>query len=146
MPNEENLIPLNKRSKSEQRKIQSAGGVASGKSRQQTASLKRAAKIFFKENPDAAMSVIVAMFQEACQGNVKAAEKLQDLIGETIQREELALKKKAISKQNGANGSAAKTNRSKLYETLGEIDGTDYDAVTEAETSDEMGTHADIPE
>lgn len=33
---------------------------------------------------------------------------------------------------------------SKLYDTLGGNDGTDYKAFTEAETGDEMGTHATI--
>ncbi|MGN0592024.1 MAG: phBC6A51 family helix-turn-helix protein [Ruminococcus sp.] len=33
---------------------------------------------------------------------------------------------------------------SRLYETLGGEDGTDYETVTEAETGDEMGTHAEI--
>ena len=107
MANEENLIPLNRRTKSEQREIQSAGGKASGASRRKTASLKRAAKIFFQENPDAAMSIVTALYDEACSGNVKAAEKLQDLICETVQREELALKKKAIAKQEKPNNGKA---------------------------------------
>lgn len=110
MANEENLIPLNQRTKSEQREIQAAGGKASGEARRQTASLKRAAKIFFKENPDATMQIIAAMFDEACAGNVKAADKLQDLIGETVQREELALKKKQLSKDKTEAAATAAVN------------------------------------
>lgn len=98
-PGEENLIPFNQRSKEEQRKIQSMGGVASGAARRQTASLKRAAKIYFKENPDAAMAIIGALVENALDGNVRAAEKLVDLIGESVQREELTLKKKALARQ-----------------------------------------------
>ena len=33
---------------------------------------------------------------------------------------------------------------SKLYDTLGGDDGTHYETFTEAETGDEMGTHADV--
>lgn len=46
------------------------------------------------------MAVVQAMYEEALDGNVKAVDKLQDLIGETVQREELALKKKALQSQN----------------------------------------------
>ena len=98
-PGEKNLIPMNQRTKEEQRIIQSMGGVASGVARRQTASLKRAAKIYFKENPDAAMAIIGALVENALDGNVRAAEKLVDLIGESVQREELALKKKALARQ-----------------------------------------------
>lgn len=99
MANAENLIPMDKRSQSEARELGKKGGVASGVSRRAYKSLKQAAKAFFKENDSAAMAVIQALYEEACAGNVKAVEKLQDLIGETVQREELALKKKQIAKQ-----------------------------------------------
>lgn len=100
MANEENLISMDKRSKSEARELGRKGGIASGASRRAYRSLKQAAKAFFKENEDAAMAVVQAMYQEALDGNVKAVDKLQDLIGETVQREELALKKKALQNQN----------------------------------------------
>lgn len=103
MANAENLIPLDKRTKSEQREIAKKGGIASGASRRAYRSLKQAAKAFFKENDNAAMQLIQALYEEAANGNVKALEKLQDLIGETVQREELALKKKQIAKQNKPN-------------------------------------------
>jgi len=100
LANEENLIPNSERTPSELREIAKKGGKASGVSRRQTKSLKQAAKIFFGENPNATMEIILAMYQEALDGNVKAVNKLQDLIGETVQREELALKKKALQSQN----------------------------------------------
>lgn len=103
MANAENLIPLDKRTKSEQREIAKKGGIASGASRRAYRSLKQAAKAFFKENDNAAMQLIQALYEEAVNGNVKALEKLQDLIGETVQREELALKKKQIAKQDKPN-------------------------------------------
>lgn len=42
MVNDENLIPINQRTKSEQREIQKKGGLASGKVRRQQADLRRA--------------------------------------------------------------------------------------------------------
>lgn len=107
MANEENLIPMNKRSQNEARELGKKGGIASGASRRAYRSLKQAAKAFFKENENAAMSVVQSLYDEALAGNVKAAEKLQDLIGETVQREELALKKKAIAKQSVQNNGKA---------------------------------------
>ena len=105
MANEENLIPFDKRTENEQREIARKGGLASGASRRAYKSLKQATKAFFKENENAAMAVVQAMYEEALDGNVKAVDKLQDLIGETVQREELALKKKALqSKSKTDNG------------------------------------------
>lgn len=101
MANEKNLIPMNERTEEEQREIARKGGIASGASRRAYRSLKQAAKAFFKENDDAAMRMIQALYEEAEKGNVKAIDKLQDLIGETVQREELALKKKQFAQQNG---------------------------------------------
>lgn len=46
------------------------------------------------------MQLIQALYEEAASGNVKALEKLQDLIGETVQREELAMKKKQAAAQS----------------------------------------------
>ena len=91
MANAENLIPFDERTESEQREIARKGGIASGASRRAYRSLKQAAKAFFRENDDAAMQLIQALYEEARNGNVKALEKLEDLIGETVQREELAM-------------------------------------------------------
>lgn len=100
MANAENLIPFDERTESEQREIARKGGIASGASRRAYRSLKQAAKAFFRENDDAAMQLIQALYEEARNGNVKALEKLEDLIGETVQREELAMKKKQAAAQS----------------------------------------------
>lgn len=109
MANEENLIPFDKRTENEQREIAKKGGIASGASRRAYKSLKQAAKVFFKENENAAMEVVQAMYQEALGGNVKAVDKLQDLIGETVQREELALKKKTLQNKNKTDNGKAES-------------------------------------
>lgn len=131
LANEENLIPMNKRSQSEARELGKKGGIASGASRRAYRSLKQAAKAFFKENENAAMNVIQALYEEAVAGNVKAAEKLQDLIGETVQREELALKKKTIAKQSAPNNGKAEA----LIAGLQEVEESD-DLHEEAAFSD----------
>ena len=100
MANAENLIPFDERTESEQREIARKGGIASGASRRVYRSLKQAAKAFFRENDDAAMQLRQALYEEARNGNVKALEKLEDLIGETVQREELAMKKKQAAAQS----------------------------------------------
>lgn len=107
MANEENLIPMNKRSQNEARELGKKGGIASGASRRAYKSLKQAAKVFFKENENAAMEVVQAIYNEALDGNMKAVDKLQDLIGETVQREELALKKKAMQTKNKTDNGKA---------------------------------------
>lgn len=109
MANEENLIPFDKRTENEQREIAKKGGIASGASRRAYKSLKQAAKVFFKENENAAMAVVQTMYQEALDGNVKAVDKLQDLIGETVQREELALKKKTLQNKNKTDNGKAES-------------------------------------
>ena len=90
--NNENLIPLNKRTKSEQREIQSKGGKASGISR----NFKGAIKNKLKENPEFFGQVAEMLFNETLSGNLKALDALVDLSGESVQREMLALKKKEL--------------------------------------------------
>lgn len=90
--NDENLIPLNKRTKSEQREIQSKGGKASGISR----NFKGALKKRLKDNPETMDTIIDSLIQQAESGNVKAVECLVDLNGESVQRENLSLKKKEL--------------------------------------------------
>ncbi len=91
--NDENLIPLNKRTKSEQREIQSKGGKASGVSR----SFKSALKNKIKENPDFYSELIDMLSDEALmEKNLKAAEMLIDLLGESVQRETLKLKREEL--------------------------------------------------
>ena len=61
MANEENLIPLNKRTKREQREIQKKGGVASGRVRRERADLKK------KINDVLAMDVFGSQLREALE-------------------------------------------------------------------------------
>lgn len=99
-PGSENLIPLNKRSKEEQRKIQSMGGKASGRVRRKKANLKRTLETLLAlDLPDSelklqleamgidpsleqglAFSVLYRTIQE---GNMHSLKVLSDLLEQT---------------------------------------------------------------
>lgn len=100
MANEQNLIPLNKRTKKEQRKIATQGGIASGEARRKkklftelaqralemrptpkTANLMKALG-FEEDELTQKAACILGLIKEAQSGNVKAFEKLQELTGE----------------------------------------------------------------
>ena len=101
MANEENLIPLDRRSKSEQREIQAAGGRAAGALRRRRKSMKEAADLYLSlpvsdqrkwnrlarkgldpEDVDNQMAIIVGLAEAAATGDARAAKVLIDLLGE----------------------------------------------------------------
>lgn len=101
MPNEKNLKPLNKRTKKEQRKIQSAGGKASGEVRRQRKTLKENMNLILGldvsgvrdfnkltamgipvEDIDNSMLLAAALFQKAKTGDVAACKEVREWIGE----------------------------------------------------------------
>ena len=107
MPNEQNLIPLDKRTKSEQRKIQSMGGCSSGVSRRRKKGLREAAELYLSlpvsdkkawnklardgvepEDVDNQMAIIAGLAMRAMKGDSKAAKVLFDLIGPAEQEPE----------------------------------------------------------
>ena len=104
MPNEQNLIPFDKRTESEQRKIAASGGIASGVSRRRRKSLKEAADLYLSlppanrrrwnsiakkdvapEDIDNQMAMIIGLTERATSGDVKAAKLLIDLLGDTAE-------------------------------------------------------------
>lgn len=90
MANEQNLKPLSQRTKSEQRKIQSQGGKASGEARRARKTLREELLSLLSEdikdkngksvNTQVAMSS--SLIKEALKGNTKAFELVRDTIGE----------------------------------------------------------------
>lgn len=101
MPNEKNLIPLNQRTKSEQRKIQSEGGRASGVSRRRKRSMREAADYFLSlpvmdrdvwnqvsidgvdpEDIDYQMALVSAMTRRAIRGDARCAKVLLEMLGD----------------------------------------------------------------
>ena len=81
MANEKNLIPLNERTKSQQREIASKGGKASAEAKRKRKTLKEELLLML-EDEEVQKSVAVALIQEAQNGNVKAFGMLRDTIGE----------------------------------------------------------------
>ena len=101
MPNEQNLIPFEDRTESEQREIRASGGRASGASRRRKRSLREAADLYLSlpvadkrawnklardgvepEDVDNQMAVIAGLTLKAAKGDAKAAKVLFDLLGE----------------------------------------------------------------
>ena len=118
MANEQNLVPINERTKSEQREIASAGGKASGKARRRKKNLKQKMQLLLSlpaadndqaelsamgvdpENMDNEMVLVKALFLAAAEGDTKAFDRIQDVLGRTVAREELALKKQNARRKN----------------------------------------------
>lgn len=98
--NEKNLIPLNRRPKSEQREIQRKGTKASAKKRAEEKTFRELAKAVLPtvisddemkeqarrfgidEEVSVKMLTVIGVIKSACSGDVKAFEKLEQLIGE----------------------------------------------------------------
>lgn len=96
MTNINNLIPMNKRTKSEQRKIAQSGGIASGISRNNKKSMKELLNalldtplddlemLYEQPLPEKThrAKVALGLVQSAEKGNIKAFETLMCMIGE----------------------------------------------------------------
>lgn len=102
MPNEQNLIPMDRRSKSEAREFGREGGVASGVSRRRKRSLKECADLYLSLPPadkrrwnkisrqgvepeeiDNQMAMIIGLTERAINGDAKAAKVIIDILGDT---------------------------------------------------------------
>lgn len=112
MANEENLIPFNKRTESEQREITSKGGKKSGESRRNKKLLKDYMDAVLElpvtsnkqfnnlskmgipvENIDNKMLLVVSLFKRATIGDVSAFKEIRSLIGEETAPNEEQLRK-----------------------------------------------------
>ena len=113
MPREDgykNLVPLNERTKEEQRTIQQDGGISSGISRRRKRSLKEAADLYLSlpvsdrkmwnkisrrgvdpEDIDNQMAMIIGLTIAATAGDAKAAKVIVDLLGEDAHSGEAAV-------------------------------------------------------
>ena len=98
--NNDNLIPMNKRTKEEQREIASKGGKASGKARRKKRTMKEAARLILYAPVSAEeaemlkrygvadndctnlMLIIAKAIQKAADGDIKAISFIRDIIGE----------------------------------------------------------------
>lgn len=103
MVNDENLIPINQRTKSEQREIQKKGGLASGKKRRQQADLRRAFQTLLRSevnneqmkqlliqlayDPTNEMALALVVLQKALNGDMKAFSQIQQILNQNIPKE-----------------------------------------------------------
>lgn len=138
MANEKNLVPFDERTESEQREIASRGGKASGAARRRKKSLKQKMQLLLSlpaagndqaelaamgvepGDMDNEMVLIKALFLSAAEGDTKAFDRIQDVLGKSVAREELALKKQE-AKRRAASGEDTQAMK-KAVELLGEIE------------------------
>ena len=99
MVNDENLIPINQRTKSEQREIQKKGGLASDKRRRQQADLRRAFQTLLRSevnneqmkqlliqlgyDPTNEMALALVVLQKALNGDMKAFSQIQQILNQS---------------------------------------------------------------
>lgn len=102
MGNEQNLIPFDRRTESEQREIARKGGKASGVSR----SFRSAVKKRVREHPELIAEIIDALIEMATEEHdLKAMELLIELAGESPRQMEIKIKQQElkIKKENAEN-------------------------------------------
>lgn len=138
MANEKNLVPFDARTESEQREIASAGGKASGKSRRRKKSLKQKMQLLLSlpaadndqtelaamgvdpDDMDNEMVLVKALFLAAAEGDTKAFDRIQDVLGRSVAREELALKKQE-AKRKAASGTDTENRIGSYLDALSEV-------------------------
>ena len=145
MANDENLIPMNRRTKSEQRIIATAGGKASGAARRKKRDMRKAAEMLLnmpvsnkqstmkatltalgidEEDMDYSMGVMAAMLVQAANGNVNAAKFLRDTAGQ-LQEKEFAYRKKQDREAKKAEEDGGMTGGTPVEIYLPEKEGED---------------------
>lgn len=142
-----------RRTREEHSKDSRKGGISSGASRRHVKNMKQMAKTLanlpamgkFEEmlnelgvDPDdrnGRMVLVAAMFVEAANGNVGAFDRFLDLLGESVAREELTLKKQEAKKRNTPSNGKLEELISGLQEEQDDLhtEATDADGPVETE-------------
>ena len=118
MPNEENLIPFDKRTESERREISQKAGVESGKKRRRKKTMKDTMRMILDLTPTTPnfnklselgvdgedeytnqTVMLAALFQEAASGNVKAVREIRSILGEQLETPLEAKERRARTKK-----------------------------------------------
>ena len=138
MANEKNLVPFDERSEKEARELGQKGGIASGKARRRKKNLKQKMQLLLSlpaadndqselatmgvdpEDMDNEMVLVKALFLAAAAGDTRAFDRIQDVLGRSVAREELALKKQE-AKRRAASGEDTQAMK-KAVELLGGIE------------------------
>lgn len=124
------------------------GGIASGKARRRKKNLKQKMQLLLSlpaadndqaelsamgvdpEDMDNEMVLVKALFLAAAEGDTKAFDRIQDVLGRTVAREELALKKQEAKKRNTPS-------TGKLEELISGLQEEQDDLHTETANADE---------
>jgi len=142
MANEKNLMPIeevnSRRTREEHSEDSRKAGKASGKSRRRKKSLKQKMQLLLSlppaendqtelsamgidpEDMDNEMVLVTALFIAAAAGDTKAFDRIQDVLGRSVAREELALKKQE-AKRKAAAGTDAEDRIGSYLDALAEV-------------------------
>ena len=89
---QENLIPLNERTKEEQREIARQGGIASGKARQEKATMKKTLEMLLNEKNNKGKTykelATLGLIKGAVNGNSANYRTIVEVLGELMTSEE----------------------------------------------------------
>lgn len=139
--NEKNLIQNSNRSRDEVEEIRKKGGKASGETRRRKKDMKQKMKALLElpaavndreqlqalgvdpDDMDNEMVLVMAMFLGAAGGDVKAFDRVMQLLGKDIGHEELALRKRELRLKEKAASEGDNAALAKLDEVLGKIEG-----------------------
>ena len=137
MANYENLIPFNKRTESEQRKIQSAGGRASGEARRRKADFRKTLNMLLTAEIDSEdykpvlealgvectleSALLMAQIKEALAGNTKAATFVAKYSGQSPDSDEEIRNREADTELKRARKQAV-TGENETDEALDKLD------------------------
>lgn len=139
--NENNLIQNSNRSRDEVEEIRKKGGVNSGETRRRKRDIKQKMKALLElpaavndreqlaalgvdpDDMDNEMVLVMAMFLGAAGGDVKAFDRVMQLLGKDIGHEELALRKRELRLKEKAASDEDNAALAKLDEVLGKIEG-----------------------
>lgn len=138
MANEKNLVPQAERSPSEAREMGRKGGIASGAARRRKKSMKQKMQLLLSlpaadndqtelatmgvdpDDMDNEMVLVKALFLAAAEGDTRAFDRIQDVLGKSVAREELALKKQE-AKRKAAAGTDAEDRIGSYLDALAEV-------------------------
>lgn len=134
--NDKNLIPFPERTESELREIQRKGGEASGKSRRLKRDLRRKIDLILSmpcaDNDrevleamgispgemDNEMILAVSLFQKAKSGDMRAFDKIMQILGEDVASQELKLRKKEFKMKSAKPNGEKVEELPQLYKAL----------------------------
>ena len=145
MANENNLIPVTERSKEEARALSSKGGKASGVTRRRKKTMKDAMNLLLALPVDDAnrakmerlgidpsiadnqMLMLIAAFQQAIKGNVRAMEFIKEITGSSamteLDKKQLKLENEKIALQREKLTQEAPVTDDRVQQKMDAIDG-----------------------